>query len=357
MKPFSEMTLPAVHDPLMVMDGEWRVIQANDSAARAFGARDLEGRLIWDVLPGGDGHPVAAALRQARADGCDIVFADRERASGPFEYRIYVETDTITVLRTEISGPMGFANPAPRASGPIGDEFIAMVSHELRAPLNAILGWAGLLRDAGLDARMAQHGVEVIERNARAQAEIITDLVDLSRLVAGRVQLTRRRVDLVLVVRSAIDAVRPVACAKEISVRTDTFPDLCPLEGDPDRLQQVMVNLLLNAVKWTPARGEVAITLMRSGTNAEVRVADNGAGIPPELLTHIFDHGRQDDSVARRRHGGLGLGLALVRQLVEAHGGHVGAVSPGPGQGTTIVVQLPCGVIDSDALPLPDALD
>lgn len=348
MKRTAEMTVPAIHDPLMVLDPEWRVLHANGPAVRTFGVMDLEGRLFWDVLPGGTGHPMAAALQRARAEGRDVVFEEHDSASGQrFEYRIYVQTGTLTILRTEAPATAAAANQ-------MGDEFIAMVSHELRAPLNAILGWAGLLRDGSLDQQMAEHAIEVIERNARAQAEIITDLVDLSRLVAGRLPLSRHPVDLVLIVRSAIDAVRPAAAAKEITVRTDTLPDLCPLVGDADRLRQALVTLLLNAFKCTPSGGEVAVTLQTSGTDAEVCVADSGAGLPPELLQHVFNHGPQGDSVARRRNGGLGLGLVIVRHLVEAHGGRVEALSPGIGRGTTIVVRLPCGSGDTDcdtALP------
>ena len=221
------------------------------------------------------------------------------------------------------------------------DEFLATLSHELRTPLNAILGWTVLLRSGPADGPMLPRALEVIERNARAQAQLIEDLLDVSRIITGKMRLDVRAVDLAGAVNAAIDSVRPAASAKDIRLHSILDPNAGPIAGDPDRLQQVMWNLLSNAVKFTPKNGRVQVRVERIESHVEVVVSDTGCGIDSGILPYVFDRFRQADSSASRRHGGLGLGLALVKHLVELHGGSVRAVSPGVDRGATFIVKLP----------------
>lgn len=228
------------------------------------------------------------------------------------------------------------------------DEFLATLSHELRNPLNAILGWAQLLNAGELPAADVAEGIEVIERNARAQAQIIEDLLDMSRIISGKIRLDVQRVDLATVVRNSIETIKPAADAKGIRLRSILDPLASPVSGDPNRLQQVFWNLLSNAVKFTPRNGVIQVLLERVNSHLEISVIDSGEGIDPEFLPHVFDRFRQADATTTRRHGGLGLGLAIVRQLVELHGGSVRAHSAGPGAGSTFVVSLPLTAIRPD---------
>lgn len=221
------------------------------------------------------------------------------------------------------------------------DEFLATLSHELRTPLTAMLGWARLLRSGELDTDTAARAVETIESNARLQAQLIEDLLDVSRIILGKLPLGVRPVELALVTEAALDAVRPAAAAKSIRLVRILDPATGLVSGDPDRLQQVVWNLLSNAVKFTPAKGQVEIRLERVGRFAQITVNDTGKGISTEFLPFVFDRFRQADSSSTRAHGGLGLGLALVRHLVELHGGSVHAASAGEGKGATFSVQLP----------------
>jgi CheY-like chemotaxis protein/two-component sensor histidine kinase len=217
-----------------------------------------------------------------------------------------------------------------------------VVSHELRTPLNAVYGWARMLRmgdvrdDDGWD-----RALDAIIRNANAQVQLIDDLLDISRVVSGKMRLDVRRVDLKGVVESALDAVRPAAEAKAIQLQTVLDPRAGPVTGDSARLEQVVWNLLMNAVKFTPRGGRIQVHLQRVNSHVEVVVSDTGQGIAPDVLPFIFDRFRQGDSSTTRAHGGLGLGLALVKHLIELHGGTVAAHSPGEGRGATFVVDLP----------------
>jgi signal transduction histidine kinase/ActR/RegA family two-component response regulator len=221
------------------------------------------------------------------------------------------------------------------------DEFLATLSHELRTPLNAILGWAQLLRMGGLDVDETERGLETIERNAKLQAQLVEDLLDVSRIISGKVRLDLRPAELPAIVEAALDSVRPGAVAKRIRIVPVFDAHVGPVLGDPERLQQVAWNLLSNAIKFTPPGGRVELLLQRVDQQAEIQVTDNGQGIAPEFLPYVFDRLRQADASSTRRHGGLGLGLAIVRHLVELHGGTVRARSPGVGKGATFVVSLP----------------
>ena len=231
------------------------------------------------------------------------------------------------------------------------DEFLATVSHELRTPLNAIFGWARMLQSADLDDETRARAVATIVRSASAQARLIEDLLDLSRIVTGRMRLEFEDLDLKAVIEAALDTVRPAATAKELALVTALDTVLEPMRGAADRLQQVVWNLLMNAVKFTPRGGRVEVSVESRSGNAEIVVADTGEGISPEVLPYVFERFRQEDSSSSRAHGGLGLGLALVRHLVELHGGRVSAESPGKGQGATFRVTLPWAPPQRTELP------
>ena len=223
------------------------------------------------------------------------------------------------------------------------DEFLAVLSHELRTPLNAIFGWARMLQSGQLDAAGRARALEVIVRQANAQLQLIDDLLDVSRVTSGKMRLEVRPVDLGPVVEQALDAVRPAAAARDVRLHANLQP-VAAIPGDPNRLQQVVWNLLINAVKFTPGGGMVRVDVRPSGPGVEVVVADTGVGIAPEVLPFVFDRFRQADSSSTRSHTGLGLGLALVRHLVELHGGQVRAHSDGPGRGAAFTVTLPFAV-------------
>jgi CheY-like chemotaxis protein len=232
------------------------------------------------------------------------------------------------------------------------DEFLSTLSHELRTPLHAILGWSQVLTRRG-NTDLAK-GLEVIERNARAQTQIIDDLLDMSRIVSGKVRLDVQRVDLAAVARLAVDTVRPGADAKGVRLQVVLDPLAGPINGDPNRLQQVLWNILTNAVKFTPRGGRVQVLLERVNSHLELSVIDTGQGISPEFLPHVFDRFSQADASNTRRHAGLGLGLAIVKQLVELHGGSVRAKSAGPGQGATFSIELPLLSVSREAPDAPD---
>ncbi|HKG21597.1 MAG TPA: response regulator [Blastocatellia bacterium] len=221
------------------------------------------------------------------------------------------------------------------------DEFLATVSHELRTPLTSILGWARLLRSNEIDDSSFVRGLDTIERNAKSQAKIIEDILDVSRIISGKLRIEAHSLDLVPIIEMAVDAVRPAAEAKAIQIQVSLEPEVGPLRGDPNRLQQVAWNLLSNAVKFTPNGGEIHVTLERGEAGARIIVRDNGSGISPDFLPFVFDRFSQEEGHITRRHGGLGLGLAIVRHLVEMHGGTINVESPGEGQGATFTVELP----------------
>ncbi len=223
----------------------------------------------------------------------------------------------------------------------IKDEFLAVLSHELRTPLNPILGWSKVLRTRKFDEKITNRALETIERNAKLQTQLIEDLLDVSRILQGKLNLNVCPVSLVMVVEAALETVRLAAEAKSIQIQTIFDPNLGQVMGDANRLQQVVWNLLSNAVKFTPTEGQVKIRLMAADNQAQIQVSDTGKGINPEFLPYVFDYFRQADGTTTRIFGGLGLGLAIVRKVVEMHGGKVQAESPGEGLGTTLQVELP----------------
>ena len=221
------------------------------------------------------------------------------------------------------------------------DEFLATVSHELRTPLNAVLGWTSLLRGTYMDEARRAKALETIERNARLQQKIVEDILDVSRIIAGQLRLEKEPMPFRPVVEAAIDSVRPMAEAKSIAFRIELGDDPAIIIGDQARLQQIVWNLLSNAIKFTPEGGAVRVSLDVIESRVELVVSDTGVGIAPDFLPHVFERFRQGDTRVTRAHGGLGLGLAIVRHLTEMHGGSAAAVSAGPGKGATFIVRLP----------------
>jgi PAS domain S-box-containing protein len=221
------------------------------------------------------------------------------------------------------------------------DEFLATASHELRTPLTAVVGWSRMLRAGKLDAENSARALETIERNATLQTKLIDDLLDVSRIITGKLILDRRAIEMAHVVSDAVNTVSPAADAKHITIETSFDAEAGPVLGDANRLQQVVWNLLSNAVKFTPKNGSIEVSLQRVDSQTEISVRDSGEGISSDFLPYVFDRFRQGDGKTTRTHSGLGLGLAIVRQLVELHGGTVKAHSDGPGLGATFTLQLP----------------
>lgn len=236
------------------------------------------------------------------------------------------------------------------------DEFLATVSHELRTPLNAIMGWSRMLRSGKLDAESCDHALEVVERNALVQKQIIEDILDVSRVITGKLQLNLSPVDLDSVIDAAFDAVRPALKAKEIQIKKQIEPGLRMISGDSERLQQVIWNLLSNAAKFAPEGGEVALDLRQHNNHLQIQVSDTGPGIDPDFLPFVFERFRQADGSTTRTHGGLGLGLAIVRHLLELHGGAIRAENRKEGTGAIFTVSLPLPSGELRAEDVPGAL-
>ena len=247
-----------------------------------------------------------------------------------------------------------------REANRLKDEFLATVSHELRTPLSAMLSWVWMLRRGGLDAAGSARAIAAMERNVKAQTRIVEDLLDLSRIVTGKLRLDSRLVELGPVIEMATDAITPAAEAKGITLRSSLDPAAGHVLGDADRLQQLVWNFLTNAIKFTPSGGRVEVQLARCGAEVEVRVSDTGAGISRDFLPHVFEPFRQADGSSGRKAGGLGLGLAIVRHVAELHGGRVEAHSPGEGQGSTFVLALPASTgreEQREVAPSPPAVE
>lgn len=276
-------------------------------------------------------HDSAAPIRSADGAllGVVLVFRDATEARA-------AEQRKAAILKQEQQ-----ARQEAEALSRAKDEFVATVSHELRTPLNAIFGWVRLLRGSSLDEAQRSHALEVIERNTRSQAQLIEDLLDMSRVITGNLRLDMRRLEIGPVVLQAVEGIRPTADAKGIAVSLSDAAGDAVVIGDPDRLQQVLWNLLVNAIKFTPRGGRIDVALTADGPEVVLTVSDTGIGIPPEQLSVIFNRFQQGSTPDQRLHSGLGIGLSLVRHLVELHGGLVSAESAGEGQGASFIVRLP----------------
>ena len=328
-----------VHDPAelpRVMERWQHSIRTGQPFEMEFPLKGADGQFRWFLTR-------VAPLRDAAGEvtawfGTNTDIEDRRR---------------IAEERTQLLEAERAARVEAERASRMKDEFLATLSHELRTPLNAILGWSQLLAGGARREEDLAEGLRTIQRNARAQARIVEDLLDMSRIISGKVRLDVRRLDLAAVVREAVATVTPSAEAKGITLEAALDPHAGLMSGDAARLQQVMWNLLSNAVKFTPRGGGVKVELARVDAQVRVSVSDTGEGIEPHFLPFVFDRFRQADGTVTRRHGGLGLGLSIVKQLVELHGGSVRARSDGPGRGATFTVSLPVTV--SHAEPVANA--
>jgi PAS domain S-box-containing protein len=318
-----DMVRRALADPDTPYSFEYRIIRPDGSVRWIY----AKGATIRDE----SGRPV-------RMVGLNMDVTDRKQAEAERERLLESERRA----RTE-------AEHATR----VKDEFLATVSHELRSPLTAIVGWADVIRRGNATEAQIEHGVDVIRRNALTQAQLIGDLLDLSRIVTGKMRLSPEVVDLGPVIHAVLELVKPSAEARSIEISCSIEPLRERVHGDPARLQQIVWNLLSNAVKFTPKGGRIEVTLLRANEHLEVRVSDTGKGIPAEFLPHVFERFRQADASGAREYGGLGIGLALVRELTQLHGGQISAASEGEGKGATFTVQLP--VADTQRDPHPEA--
>jgi PAS domain S-box-containing protein len=350
--------LENIGDAYFAVDRDWRFIYANRKFLEGYGrgpVARLLGRSLWEVYPELLGTEMEHRYRRAM----------EERAAGQFEMRSYISdrwfrlvlepaADGLSVSATDISElkrtaeslraakeDAERARAEAEAANQIKDRFLATLSHELRTPVNAIVGWTQILRSGQLDAAGKSRALDVIERNARFQAQLIGDLLDISRIISGKLRLETRPAYPMESVEAALASVLPAAEAKGVRVERALDPVAGPVLADPDRLQQIVVNLLGNAVKFTPRGGWVEVRLEEGAGEVRIQVRDSGKGIEPELLPHVFDSFWQEDASTTRQQGGLGLGLAIAHQLVELQGGSVSAASPGKGEGATFTVSLP----------------
>ncbi|MET0286847.1 MAG: ATP-binding protein [Polyangiales bacterium] len=275
----------------------------------------------------------------------EYIFTPVLDSAGEVELIAGTTRDVTERNRTEVA--LREAREQAELASRLKDEFLATLSHELRTPLNAILGWSQLLRRRSREDARLHEGFGVIERNARVQVQLIEDLLDMSRIVAGKLRLDVKSVELRVVIQAALESVAPAAQARGVKVQVLLDDEVGPVRGDPARLQQVIWNLLANAIKFTPRGGVVTVDLARQGAFARLSVSDSGMGIEPDFLPYVFERFRQSEGGSTRRHQGLGLGLGIVKSLVEMHGGQVRAQSEGRGKGASFVVELPWGASEA----------
>jgi len=362
-----EMLVNSVKDyGIFMLDIEGRIISWNEGARTINGyeTEEIIGRHFSTFHPAGDiasGKP-EMELRVAtvtgrfeeegwrlRKDGsrfwANVVIAAVHDATGELrgfskvtrdmtDHRQALERDRLLIREQAAREEAENANKAK-------DQFLAVLSHELRTPSNTIVGWAYLLKNGLLDEQAARNACESIERSSKVQMRLIEDLLDVSRMLAGKLSVEKIPLDLSAVVETAVDAVQFSVQEKHIDLQVHRWPTSLCVEGDAVRLEQVICNLLHNAIKFTPAKGKIVLQMAKDGDKAEIKISDNGSGILPPMLPHIFEHFQQADSSATRRHGGLGLGLAIVHHIVQAHDGTVVAQSEGEDRGATFIVQLP----------------
>jgi PAS domain S-box-containing protein len=352
----SRNILESVTDAFFALDRDWRFIYLNRQAERLLerAPGDLLGKVMWDEFPGLAGsefEPVYyRTVNEQNSASVVSFYPDHNRW---YELRTYPSPTGITAYfkditdskrieqeREEILQREKDAREAAETANRVKDEFLAILSHELRAPLNPILGWAQLLQIRTFDKIKTAEALSTIERSAKSQAQLIDDLLDIAKILRGKLPMESASINMATVINAALDIVRPAALAKSIIVHQD-LPDIGQVFGDAGRLQQVVWNLLSNAVKFTPNHGKINIQLQRNDDQAEIIVSDTGKGIEPDFLPHIFESFRQEDASITRKYGGLGLGLSIVRTLVEAHGGTIFAESKGENLGAVFTVRLP----------------
>ena len=370
--------LESITDGFMTLDREWRITYLNSKGAEMLALLQktrsgLLKKVFWEEFPDTLGTVFESSYRRAMRDHAAVNFeAFYEPLEMWVQVRVYPSAEGLSLYfldvterrkleaeREHLLEAERVARAEAERASHVKDEFLATLGHELRTPLNAILGWTYLLKGAHEPEELAD-GLETIERNARAQTRLIEDLLDMSSIISGKVRLELAEVNLASIVLAAMGATKHAADEKEVIMEAVIDPLKVAVSGDANRLQQVFSNLLTNAIKFTPAGGRVKVVLERLDKRMEVSVSDTGEGIPPGFLPHVFDRFRQADASTTRRHGGLGLGLSIVKQLVELHGGWVGVRSPGRGLGATFYVSLPLIAVaplppNGAALPAPNA--
>jgi len=360
----------SITDGFYVLDAEWRFTYVNQRAADVIGPvagphDGLIGTCLWDLCPHLVGTEVEANYRRAMTERVTVEFESfYAPLSSWLAIRAYPGRDGLSVFFQDITERKNAAEErahlleseraarteAEHASA-MKDEFLATLSHELRTPLSAILGWSQVLRLGTRSEADLRQGLETIERNARIQTQLIEDLLDMSSITSGKLRLDIQPLEPASFVAAAIETVRPAAEAKGVRLEKLLDPAAGPVSGDARRLQQVVWNLLSNAIKFTPKGGKVQVLLERVTSHVELSVSDTGIGIRPEFLPHVFERFRQGDASTTRTFGGLGLGLSIVKQLVELHGGTVRVSSPGEHQGATFSVALPLKAVHGSAQP------
>ena len=354
---YAESLIKNAPDPVFVSDLEGKILQANDAVSHLFGFRQDEvvEQSVSRFLAADETREFVAALREVVEHGVSRNVPLHPRSASGEVISTTLNASALRDAEGNVIGAIGILRDMRayeqvlhdleesrrelRDADQAKDRFLAIVSHELRTPLTAMLGWVRLLTTGMLDEATSARALPVIERNTKLLAQLIDDLLDVSGIVAGKLRLEVGPVDLVAVIESAIESVQALADAKSIGLKAVLDPSAGLIAGDPGRLQQVVWNLLANAIKFTPSRGRIDLRLERAGAHARLTVRDTGRGISPELLPHIFDRFRQDERT--RRHGGLGLGLAIVCHIVKLHEGTVRAESDGEDRGATLVVELP----------------
>ncbi len=364
--------LESITEAFFSLDRDWKFTYVNPQSLVLLGRPpgDLIGKSLWDEYPGLYGSPFEPVYRNVAAnrvaDSIISYFPDHQRW---YDVQAYPERNGgLSVYFRDVSAQKRAEEERERLlesertaraeaerAGQLKDEFLATLSHELRTPLNAVLGWCDILNRG--DPRSPEEltdGLDTIERNARAQAQIIADILDMSSIVAGKIRIAVQPLDLASVIRGAIETARPAAAAKQIQLDANLDSSPFRIGGDPNRLQQVFWNLLSNAVKFTPKGGRVTINLERVDSRLEASITDTGIGIKADFLPFVFDRFRQADASPSRPHGGLGLGLSIVKQLIELHGGTIVGKSGGAGQGATFVVSLPLTAVQASAEPESD---
>lgn len=353
----SRNILESITDAFYALDDNWQFtylnLQAENLLARASG--DLIGKNIRVEFPGFYGSEFEQMYRRViRTSVAESLTAFYPGHNRWYEVRAYPAAKGITIYfrnvtdrkrieqeREQLLQREQAARESAETANQIKDEFLAVLSHELRTPLNPILGWSSLLQQRKLDAAKTTAAIATIERNARIQVQLIDDLLDISRILRGKMSLTIMPVDLSSAIAAALETVRLAAEAKSIEIQTIVSPGVGIAMGDAGRLPQVLWNLLSNAVKFTPQGGKVTVKLATEGNYAQIQVTDTGKGIQSNFLPYVFEHFRQEDGATTRKFGGLGLGLAIARQIIEMHGGKIAADSLGTGKGAKFTVQIP----------------
>ncbi|PQV63330.1 PAS domain S-box-containing protein [Abditibacterium utsteinense] len=365
--------LESITDSFFALDKDWRFTYINRNAESLLQRKpqDLIGKNVWEEYPEAVGGLFYTEYERAVKDQVAVIFNEFFAPVNKwFEVRAYPLQGGLSVFfhdvteqksfekeRTQLLAQERKAREEAEIANRTKDEFLATLSHELRTPLNAIIGWSSMISDSRLAEKEKAHGIEAIKRNALLQAQLIEDILDVSRIITGKLRLDVRAFELASVIEAAVESVSPAAQAKGIRLQRVLDSGTSLVSGDPSRLQQVIWNLLTNAIKFTPKDGRVQIRLERINSHVEIVVTDNGIGISADMLPHVFERFRQADSSSTRSFGGLGLGLAIVRHIIDMHGGTVEVESPGDGKGAIFTVKLPLmatrtvDAIPSDAIP------